>query len=93
MLGWLVYEKGIEPHVTVFDKSARKDGTFSRSEFAYDHDGDVYLCPAGKMLTSRGTLVNDGATLLYRASKQDCNACALRSRCCPSPITRSARYS
>ena len=23
MLGWLVYEHGIEPHVTVFDKSAR----------------------------------------------------------------------
>jgi hypothetical protein len=28
MLGWLVYEHGIEPHVTVFDKSARQDGTF-----------------------------------------------------------------
>jgi hypothetical protein len=26
MLGWLVHEHGIEPHVTVFDKSARKDG-------------------------------------------------------------------
>src|ERR1700722_7534317 len=30
MLGWLVYEHGIEPHVTVFDKSTRQDGTFSR---------------------------------------------------------------
>jgi len=30
MLGWLVHEQGIEPHVTVFDKSARKDGTFAR---------------------------------------------------------------
>jgi hypothetical protein len=30
MLGWLVHEHGIEPHVTVFDKSARQDGTFSR---------------------------------------------------------------
>jgi len=26
MLGWLVDEHGIEPHVTVFDKSARKSG-------------------------------------------------------------------
>ena len=34
MLGWLVYEHGIEPHVTVFDKSARKDGTFSREDFS-----------------------------------------------------------
>ena len=37
MLGWLVHEHGIEPHVTVFDKSARKDGTFSREDFTYDH--------------------------------------------------------
>ena len=36
MLGWLVHEHGIEPHVTVFDKSARQDGTFSRDDFAYD---------------------------------------------------------
>ncbi|MGY3495020.1 hypothetical protein ACVW1B_004439 [Bradyrhizobium sp. USDA 4502] len=36
MLGWLVYEHGIEPHVTVFDKSTRTDGIFSREDFAYD---------------------------------------------------------
>jgi hypothetical protein len=28
--------------VTVFDKSARKDGTFSRDDFTYDHEHDVY---------------------------------------------------
>src|SRR6266404_7702463 len=50
MLGWLVYEHGIEPHVTVFDKSTRQDGTFSRDDFTYDHVGDVYACPAGKIL-------------------------------------------
>ena len=44
MLGWLVYEHGIEPHVTVFDKSARTDGTFSREDFKYDPAGDVYVC-------------------------------------------------
>jgi hypothetical protein len=42
MLGWLVYEHGIEPHVTVFDTSARTD----------DHAGDVYRCPGGKVLTT-----------------------------------------
>jgi transposase len=88
MLGWLVYEHGIEPHVTVFDKSARKDGTFSREDFTYDHQGDVYLCPAGKVLTCKGTLVNDGATLLYRASKYDCDVCALKPRCCPKAPAR-----
>jgi transposase len=88
MLGWLVHEKGIEPHVTVFDKSARKDGTFSRQDFTYDHEGDVYRCPGGKMLTCKGTLVNDGATLLYRASKYDCDLCALKPRCCPKAPAR-----
>ena len=88
MLGWLVYEHGIEPHVTVFDKSARKDGTFSREDFRYDPAGDVYLCPGDKTLTTTGTRVNDGATLLYRASKIDCDACALKSRCCPKEVAR-----
>jgi transposase len=88
MLGWLVYEHGIEPHVTVFDKSARQDGTFSRDDFTYDHVGDVYYCPGGRMLTTTGTLVNDGATMLYRASKQDCAACALKLRCCPKAPVR-----
>ncbi len=88
MLNWLVYEHGIEPHVTVFDKSARTDGTLSREDFTYDHDRDAYFCPAGKMLTSTGTPVNDGATLIYRASKYDCDMCALKSRCCPKAPAR-----
>ena len=88
MLGWLVYEHGIEPHVTVFDKSARQDGTFSRDDFIYDHAGDVYLCPGGKMLTTTGSGINDGATLRYRASKYDCQACGLKPRCCPKEPAR-----
>jgi transposase len=88
MLGWLVDEQGIEPHVTVFDKSARKDGTFSREDFHYDQANDVYVCPGSKTLTTTGTRVNDGETLLYRASKADCDACALRLRCCPNTPAR-----
>jgi hypothetical protein len=88
MLGWLVNERAIEPHIPVFDKSARVDGTFSREDFAYDQQSDVYICPAGKALASTGTLVNDGATLLYRASKHDCDACELRARCCPKMPSR-----
>ena len=87
MLGWLVYDHGIEPHVTVFDKSARKDGTFSREDFTYDHAGDVYYCPGGKMLTTTGSLL-DGTTLRYRATKYDCQACRLKPRCCPKEPAR-----
>jgi len=88
MLGWLVYEHGIEPHVTVFDKSARKDGTFSRDDFTYDHQHDVYYCPGGTTLRTTGTLVNDGTTMLYRARQHECAGCALKSRCCPNTPAR-----
>ena len=33
MLGWLIAERGIEPHIPVFDKSARKDGSLARADF------------------------------------------------------------
>ncbi len=88
MLGWLVYEQGIEPHISVFNKSARTDGTYSRSDFTYDQPGDVYCCPAAKVLTTTGTLVNDGVTLMYRASKFDCAPCPLKARCCPNEPVR-----
>lgn len=87
MLSWLVHERGIEPHVPVFDKSKRTDGSFSRDAFTYDRQGDVYFCPAGKMLTCKGTVVNDNQ-LLYRASKYDCDVCSLKPRCCPKEPAR-----
>jgi transposase len=89
MLNWLVCERGIEPHVPVFDKSDRDDGTFSRDDFSFDPEDDVYVCPGGKVLTTTGTKVNDGATLRYRAHKRDCGHCALKPRCCPNTPTRT----
>jgi len=88
MLNWLVNEKRIEPHIPVFDHSQRDDDTFSRSDFTYDPEHDVYTCPAGKMLTTKGTVVNNGTTILYRASKYDCDACPLKRRCCPKEPAR-----
>jgi hypothetical protein len=88
MLGWLVHEPAIEPDIPVFDKSARNDGTFSRGDFNYNQEADIYVCPAGNVLGSTGTLVNDGATLLYRASKYNCDACEFKPRCCPKMPAR-----
>lgn len=92
MLDWLVHERGIEPHIPVFDKSQRADDTFSRSDFTYDHEGGVYFCPGGKMLTCKGTIVNDNQ-LMYRASKYDYSACAPKPRCCPKEPARKVRRS
>jgi hypothetical protein len=90
MLNWLVEEKGIAPHIPVFDKSKRDDGTFSRSDFRYDATNDVYHCPGGKRLGTSGT-VHEGKTLLYRASKLDCDVCPLKPQCCPKEPSRKIR--
>lgn len=67
MLVWIVYEHGIEPHVTVSDKSPRKDGTFSRDDFTDGRERNIYLCPGAKGLTTTGTCVNEApATWLAR---------------------------
>src|SRR5947208_17081796 len=50
MLNWLVHDRGIEPHIPVFDKSQRTDGTLSREDLTYDHANDIYRCPAAKVL-------------------------------------------
>lgn len=100
MLNWLVHERGIEPHIPVFDKSERKDGTFSREDFIYDHASDSYRCPGGKLLKlyhrpfkrPRDGVNKDG-TLGYRASKHDCDACALKPRCCPKAPARKVTRS
>jgi transposase len=86
MLGWLE-QKQIEPHVPVWDKSERQDGTLSRADFAFDAKHDCYECPAGKHLTSTGRATSEG-TLLYRASKFDCQDCSLKPQCCPNTPAR-----
>jgi transposase len=90
MLGWLV-ERAIDPHIPVWDKSERDDGSFMRADFTYDKERDIYRCPAGKTLTTTGRM-SDGKTLYYRASKRDCDLCPFKRKCCPkSPERRVSR--
>jgi hypothetical protein len=53
-LNWIVNEKKIAPHIPVIDKSKRVDGTFSREDFRFDEEQNIYICPAGKKLTTTG---------------------------------------
>src|SRR6266481_4676305 len=87
-LNWLVNEKKIAPHIPVIDKSKREDGTFSRENFTFDKEQNVYVCPANKILTTTGKLVNDGETLLYRTKARDCRGCLLKAQCCPKTSVR-----
>ena len=79
----------------VFDKSERTDGTLSRSDFAYDAEANIHVCPGGKELKKhhrnfskpRNGLTKAGA-LLYFARKHDCDACAVKPKCCPNMPAR-----
>jgi transposase len=91
-LSWLVKDKDIAPHIPVIDKSKREDGTFSREDFRFDKERNVYVCPANKTLTTTGTVIDDGETLRYLARTSDCRGCPLKARCCPkAPFRRIPR--
>jgi transposase len=79
LLKWLV-DRGITPHIPVWDKSARSDGTFSRSDFVFDPERNIYVCPGGAKLTSTGN-IDQGHIVYYRASKNDCSTCSLKQKC------------
>lgn len=87
LLAWLVQDKQIEPHIPVWDKADRQDGTLSRSEFTFDVEQDRYTCPMGKHLHTTSQVTVDN-TLLYRASTYDCQVCSLKQSCCPNTPMR-----
>jgi len=99
MLAWMVEEKAIEPHVPVLDKTERKDGTFSRSDFEWNEQANEYRCPAGHALRSQRrpfktprTGITKADTILYRSSQLDCVACPMKVHCCPNtPVRKIAR--
>ena len=95
ILAWMVEEKAITPHVPVWDKSERTDGTFSRSDFIFDADSNTYTCPGSKTLqqcrrpfTTPRAGVTKNNMRLYRASQSDCAACDLKARRCPGQPRR-----
>ncbi len=95
ILAWLVNEKDIAPHVPVWDKSDRTDGTLSRSDFVWDAEADEYSCPEGKTLRKNWrpfknprTHINQDNFIRYRAKESDCAACPSKAQCCPNASIR-----
>lgn len=85
-LRWVI-GTGITPHIPVWDMSKREEGILSRADFAFDRQRDLYICPQGKFLRTTGT-VNDGRTIVYRASTRDCGPCPLKPKCTPNMTFR-----
>jgi transposase len=99
MLAWMVEDKGIDPHVPVWDKTQRRDDTFSSSDFKWNEKADEYRCPGGKPLRrewrafkSERTHITKADTIIYRSTKADCAQCPMKNRCCPNtPIRKIDR--
>jgi transposase len=89
LLKWLV-DRGITPHIPVWDKSARSDGTFSRSDFVFHPERNIYVCPGGAKLTSTGN-IDQGHIVYYRASKNDCSTCSLKPKCTTAIVRKITR--
>lgn len=92
ILGWMVEEKAIAPHVPVWEKAERRDGTLSRSDFIFDDKANEYHCPGGNKLRTQGR-VNQDNTIRYRASKYACEDGPLKPRCCPNTPSRKVTRS
>jgi transposase len=82
-------EHHITPYVPKADTSANTaQGLFGKSRFTYDPQKDVYVCPAGRVLTYRfSTDEKDRQLRYYRAS--DCKHCALRKQCTRNKANRT----
>lgn len=95
MLAWMVEDKGIEPHVPLWDKTQRNDNTLSSSEFQWNEQADEYRCPQGHALRSQRrafkkarTHITKANTIIYRSSQSDCASCPMKQRCCPNTLAR-----
>jgi hypothetical protein len=100
MLGGLVEEKQIVPHVPVMGQFEGKDGQFGRSDFTWEPEADRFLCPGGKRLVrnrrqfkNRRTGVTKANTIIYRASQSDCRHCSLKDKCTPKEPARKIHRS
>lgn len=79
------FKNGLHPR----KRSATKEKTFTLSDFSFDDAKQVFLCPQGKAL-KRGVRSQPNRYRvydIYRARKEDCANCPLRSRCLSTPHT------
>ncbi len=95
MLAWMVEEKDIEPHVPVWDKTERKNDSFSSKDFHWNEEAEQYRCPAGNALRSEWRAfknershVTKANTIIFRSRQTDCANCPMKARCCPNTMFR-----
>jgi len=90
-----VEHSGIRAYLVLHEAGGRV-GFFRKSEFAYDAEKDLYVCPAGQTLRALGDaedIRSRGKIVTYRARASACAGCSLMPRCTTNKNGRSLRRS
>ena len=89
MLAWVVEEKDIEPNVPVWDKTERKNDSFSSYDFHWNEEAEEYRCQAGNLLRREWRAsknerlhLTKANTIIFRSWQTDCVACPMKAKCC-----------
>jgi hypothetical protein len=82
-LAWLL-GRGIAPHIPVIDRRHQTRGHFTRDQFRYDPQENIYYCPEGKPLRYRGRR-RDSQGYAYCSTAGQCQGCPQKQRCTSAP--------
>lgn len=95
MLGWMVDEKAIEPHILCSTRANARMAPSSAMLSSGMRSADEYRRPAGKSMRRElriykipRTHITKANAIIYRARQTDCAGCALKSLCCPNMTSR-----
>ncbi len=85
---------GIIPHVPKPKRGpAVRNGFFTKEQFRFDAEANVYHCPAGHQLTRRcRNKVREGVYIIVYKAKTVCKTCPLKSQCTKASERRVSRY-
>ena len=87
-------DRNIAPHFESLDKgqqgSGRRQGIFEPSEFVYNPEEDLFICPAGELLEPR-KLKTSRNQIEYSVAAKTCRHCSLKPRCTRSKQGRTLK--
>jgi transposase len=70
---------------------SKAEGRFSKADFVFDAQADVYHCPAGQILRRGPDRVEDGMTL-HSYVRYGCSNCPMKTECTPAGFRRIRRW-
>ncbi len=90
MLAWMVEDKGIEPHVPVWDRTERNDEHAVQQRVPVERGGRrIPLSPRARLaqqwraFKNARTHVTKADTIIYRSSQSDCATCPMKAALLP----------